>query len=157
MPTEDLAVQGEIDRLPFSLNGKEYEDKFIVCKDLEQECILGCKFLYDNKICLNFRGAFECIDTQVNTIMVDGKQVKHAVITEDSPPIAIRPYRLAFQEEQAVHDVIKEYLVNGVIRPSTSPWRSALVPIKKPDGSVRLCVDYRPLNAITKVDRYPLP
>lgn len=45
----------------------------------------------------------------------------------------------------------------GIIRPSLSPWVSAPVIVKKHDGSLRLCIDFRPLNACTVSDPYPLP
>jgi hypothetical protein len=60
-------------------------------------------------------------------------------------------------ELQTLKDWISENLRKGFIRPSSSPVASPVLFVKKPDGGLRLCVDYRALNAITVKDRYPLP
>ena len=52
---------------------------------------------------------------------------------------------------------IEEYLARGWIRPSTSPFGAPVLFVKKKDGSLRLCVDYRALNQLTVKNRYPLP
>ena len=45
----------------------------------------------------------------------------------------------------------------GVIRPSNSPWCNAVVLVRKKDGSLRFCIDFRKLNSLTVKDSHPLP
>ena len=84
-------------------------------------------------------------------------KVKHSINTGNAAPIKQRPYRLSPAENQRANKEIQEMLKNKVIRKSNSPWASPIVLVKKPDGSIRFCVDYRKLNDVTKKDVYPLP
>jgi hypothetical protein len=52
---------------------------------------------------------------------------------------------------------LKELLDLGIIRPSVSPWGAPVIFLKKKDGSLRLCIDYRDLNRATVKNRYPMP
>jgi hypothetical protein len=52
---------------------------------------------------------------------------------------------------------LKELLDKGYIHPSSSPWGYPALFVKKKDQSLRLCVDYQPLNAVTIKNKYPLP
>ena len=53
--------------------------------------------------------------------------------------------------------MVSDMLSQGVITPSQSPWASPIVLVRKKDGGIRFCVDYRRLNQATKLDEFPLP
>ncbi|NBK90373.1 RNA-directed DNA polymerase, partial [Listeria monocytogenes] len=72
-------------------------------------------------------------------------------------PISKAPYRMAPIELQELKIQLQELLDIGFIRPSTSPWGAPVLFVKKKDGSMRLCIDYRELNHVTIKNRYPLP
>ncbi|XP_071728193.1 uncharacterized protein [Rutidosis leptorrhynchoides] len=79
------------------------------------------------------------------------------LLKEGSQPVNIRPYRHPPSQKDAIEVMVKELLKSGVIRPSQSPFSSPIVMVKKKDGSWRMCVDYRELNARTIKDRFPIP
>nr|GFA92983.1 putative reverse transcriptase domain-containing protein [Tanacetum cinerariifolium] len=64
-------------------------------------------------------------------------------------PISKAPYRMAPVELKELKDQLQELLERGFIRPSVSPWGALVLFVKKKDGSMRLCIDYRELNKIT--------
>jgi hypothetical protein len=72
-------------------------------------------------------------------------------------PISKRPYRMPPAELVELKTQLQELLDKGFIRPSTSPWGCPTLFVKKKDESLRLCVDYRPLNAMTIKNKYSLP
>ncbi|KAL0152326.1 hypothetical protein M9458_052049, partial [Cirrhinus mrigala] len=73
-----------------------------------------------------------------------------------SPPRG-RIYPLSQPESEAMNTYIQEELAKGFIRPSTSPASAGFFFVKKKDGGLRPCIDYRALNDITVKYRYPLP
>jgi len=75
----------------------------------------------------------------------------------DSQPPFGPIYQLSKNELDTVRQYIDEHLANGFITHSKSPAASPILFVKKKDGSLRLCVDYRGLNRITVKNRYPLP
>jgi len=83
--------------------------------------------------------------------------VKHHIDTGESKPIRQRPRRLPLAKREEVDKLIEDMRLDGVIEPSESPWCSPVVLVKKKDGSLRFCVDYRKLNNATIKDSYPLP
>jgi hypothetical protein len=72
-------------------------------------------------------------------------------------PISRRHYRMPPNELAELKIQLQDLLDNGFIRPSASPWGCPALFLKKKDNSLRLCVDYRPLNAVTIKNKYPLP
>jgi hypothetical protein len=72
-------------------------------------------------------------------------------------PISKRPYRMPPNELTELKIQLQDLLDKGYIRPSASPWGCPALFVKKKDNSLRLCVDYRPLNAVTIKNKYPLP
>ncbi|GKA67308.1 hypothetical protein Tco_0767116, partial [Tanacetum coccineum] len=72
-------------------------------------------------------------------------------------PVVRSPYRLATSEMLELSNQLKELQEKGFIRPSHSPWGALVFFVKKKDGSIRMCIDYRELNKLTIKNRYPLP
>jgi hypothetical protein len=72
-------------------------------------------------------------------------------------PISKRPYRMPPNELAELKIQLQDLLDKGFIHPSASPWGCRALFVKKKDNSLRLCVDYRPLNAVTIKNKYPLP
>ena len=72
-------------------------------------------------------------------------------------PISIAPYRMAPTELKELKEQLQELLDKGLIRPSNSPWGAPVLFVKKKDGTMRMCIDYRQLNKVTIKNRYPLP
>jgi hypothetical protein len=72
-------------------------------------------------------------------------------------PISKRPYRMPPNELAELKIQLQDLLDKGFICPSASPWGYPALFVKKKDNSLRLCVDYRPLNAVTIKNKYPLP
>lgn len=81
----------------------------------------------------------------------------HRIETDGSRIICRRPYRVSQSERKVIEEQVDDMLARNIIRPSSSPWASPVVLVKKKDGSVRFCVDYRVLNKITGKDVYPMP
>ncbi|GJT58648.1 putative nucleotidyltransferase, ribonuclease H [Tanacetum coccineum] len=72
-------------------------------------------------------------------------------------PVAKSPYHLAPTKMQELSNQLKELQEKGFIRPSSSPWGAPVLFMKKKDGSFRMYIDYRELNKLTIMNRYPLP
>ena len=82
--------------------------------------------------------------------------VKHHIITS-GPPIASQPYRAGPQSRALIEAEVQRMIEMDVIEPASGPWSAPVVLVPKPDGTIRFCIDYRKLNAVTQNDSYALP
>ena len=86
------------------------------------------------------------------------REIEFAIeLIPGAAPVSKAPYRLAPMELKELATQLQELLDKGMIRPSVSPWGAPVLFVKKKDGSLRLCIDYRELNKLTIKNKYPLP
>ncbi|MCA9766889.1 MAG: hypothetical protein KC455_10785, partial [Carnobacterium sp.] len=171
-----LAVTGVIKSCPIQIGDTIVEVDLYVCENLNRACILGLDYLKKGNVKLKF----SCNE---NNVWINGKQIEnvcrsinkigeneegnllkegkcigvHYIDTGDAAPVAAKGYRLGFEADKALSKKVEEYLRDGIIRPSRSPWRSPPVLVPKGKDGWRMCIDYRELNKVTKGDKYPMP
>ncbi|WVZ98149.1 hypothetical protein U9M48_043619 [Paspalum notatum var. saurae] len=90
--------------------------------------------------------------------LLPDRAVEFAInLVPGTAPIAKAPYRMSGKEYDELKKQLDELLEKGLIRCSVSPWGAPVLFVKKKDGSMRLCIDYRELNAVTLKSKCPLP
>ncbi|CAH1242223.1 GIN1 [Branchiostoma lanceolatum] len=82
---------------------------------------------------------------------------QHHIDTGDAKPIRQRAYRVPQAHRDEVREELRKMEEMGVIEPSSSEWASPVVLVPKKDGSIRFCVDFRRINAVSRFDAYPIP
>ena len=100
-----------------------------------------------------YRGVFSEHDGDLGCTAL----VQHEIHLEDTAPVRQRYRRLPPSQFAQVKAHVQELVGKGIVQPSCSPYASPIVVVQKKDGTIRLCVDYRQLNAKTRKDAYPLP
>ena len=128
----------------------------VVAEDFENDEERGVKL---QGICQEFdTGRWREIKEEFGEVFTDepGRTgvCKLAIETGQAQPIASGPHRVPDRLKEGVRQEVAKLLEMGVVEESTSPWASPIVPVPKPDGSIRLCIDYRRLNGVTQADPY---
>jgi len=86
------------------------------------------------------------------------REVKFSIdLVHGTKPASMTPYRMSASELAKLKKQLEDLLEKKFVRPSVSPWGAPVLLVKKKDGSMRLCIDYRQLNNVTIKNRYPLP
>ncbi|CAC5397875.1 unnamed protein product [Mytilus coruscus] len=83
--------------------------------------------------------------------------VQMTIDTGDHPPIKLKPYRAPLNQRKIIDKAIEELLEANIIRKSRSAWAAPIIIVSKKDKTSRMCVDYRSLNAASKIYSFPLP
>ncbi len=124
--------------------------------DILEDLILGSRFLSKNRISIKFgkkiaiNKNLEYMGTGIGT---------HRIDTGDAYPVATSQYRLGVMHDAVVKQQVEEWLKEGKIRPCKfSEWRSPVIVVPKDGGKgYRVPIDYRRINAITRLDKYYMP
>jgi hypothetical protein len=125
-----------------------------------QGCIRSCAFTMIESLVEKILVVCDYPDVFLNELpgMPPDRDIEFAIeLQPGTAPISKRPYRMPPAELAELKKQLQELLDKGFIHPSTSPWGCPALFVKKKDESLRLCVDYRPLNAVTIKNKYPLP
>ncbi|XP_044764435.1 uncharacterized protein LOC123320999 [Coccinella septempunctata] len=114
---------------------------------------------------IDLSGLDEQLKIKIMKIINESVQSKPEAVTtgrlkiqlKEDNPIAFRARNFSYQERPKVKEIIKKQLESGIIRPSESNYASPIVLVRKRNGEIRLCVDYRELNKKVLRINYPLP
>lgn len=158
---DDLVARGKIayeetkrDVLRVTAQDRQSQSRPITLSDLHIDDDLDQSTSNSLLLLLNrFRNCFAFSMSELGNCQVS----EMSISLQDNDPVVYRPYRLATKEKEIVREMIDEMLENDIIRPSTSPYSSPVVLVRKKTGDYRLCIDYRALNKKTVKENYPMP
>ncbi|VDP05610.1 unnamed protein product [Heligmosomoides polygyrus] len=102
-------------------------------------------------------GRYTDVFALTDTELTQTNLVVHEIDTGDSKPVKQKTRPVPIAARQEFKGIIKGLLERGIIEKSNSEWASPVVLVRKKDGTLRLCIDYRELNKVTRQDSYPLP
>ena len=105
------------------------------------------------QLLVKWKSVFGTHDHDIGRITI----ARHAIHTVTHRPIYLRPHRLAIDSRDKLQEQVNKLLRDGQIRHSTSQYAFPIIGVPKKDGSLRLVIDYRKLNAVTIPDKLPMP
>ena len=136
----DFDFKTELDCLPFTINigeaplSREQQSHFL-------------------DLIYNYKEVFSLYDGDLGFC----DALKHSIPTTTDKPVYLPHQQIPVQLQQEVRKCLESWLKQGIIRPSKSPYASQVVIVCKKSSKIRLCVDFRKLNAISIRDSFPLP
>ena len=105
------------------------------------------------KMLLKTKSALAVNETDIGK----AKVTPHKIVLTNNTPIWQKPRRFAEPVNEEIERQCQELEMMEIIEKSNSPWSSPVVPIRKVDGCLRLCIDYRKVNAVTEPEKFPMP
>ena len=102
---------------------------------------------------MDVRLALSTGDDDIGMAMVQ----PHKIEIEDKVPIWQKARNFSQPINEEIERQCQELLMNDILEYSNSEWSSPVVPVRKSDGSLRLCIDYRRINKITVTENHPMP
>lgn len=167
-----------VKQCPTSFEGKTTRPTFYVTNDLSHDAILGYPWLASHNPTIDWKRHMICsidirelkdkIESLVKSIPeIDASKVEMSELPPHRPfdckidadlehaHTARQPRRLTWKEESALNDYVDEQLRRKRIRPVETQFACPVLFVPKKNGEMRLCVDYRPLNALTRTFSYP--
>ena len=129
--------------------------RIVVATDDLPECVSEKLVLKGEELSVCRQEELDAVLTWFESVFSDDPgstgTVTHNISTTTETPIHSHLYRLWPKWRDQVKNELDSLLRSGIIKESTSPWASPIVPVRKSDGSLRLCVDFRKLNSITNL------
>ena len=108
-----------------------------------------------------FLSELQFTNTDLTTSQIEALKslllIQHPIDTGDTKPIKLRPYRVSPARKQIISNEINKMLNTGIIEPCNDPYAAPITLQPKTDGSLKFCIDFRQLNAVTIRGVYPIP
>ena len=155
---EQLMITAEL-MIDVKVDGMKCETMVYVAKNVKEAVILGRDTLSKLRMKIDCE-APACVVGLISEYpgsLPSVVGVSHQLELRTDQPVACKPYRIPAHYEEKVAEMLTEMEGNGIIRKSRSPYAAPVVVVPKKDGTLRLCADYRQLNAVTKIDPFPMP